>query len=135
MPLIVHTARLDYRGPDRFDVTRAGGGDAGHPFAPSWPLVREGKRLRDEAGDDMAKLDAAWSWYPPRYLDEMRASYRRHRSAWDALLGRDIVTAVCFCTDAARCHRRLLAGILAKLGAVDDGERVAAVEQLSIGGL
>lgn len=29
---------------------------------------------------------------------------------------------VCYCADAERCHRRVLAGILAKLGAVDRGE-------------
>ena len=44
------------------------------------------------------------------------------RAAWDALLARPAVVLVCYCTDPARCHRRVLAELLAKLGAVDLGE-------------
>jgi uncharacterized protein YeaO (DUF488 family) len=56
--------------------------------------------------------------YQVRYLAEMRRSYRTQRAAWDALLAREAVTLVCYCVDAARCHRRLLAAvILPKLGA------------------
>lgn len=50
-------------------------------------------------------------------------SYRDHRAAWDALLARDEVTLVCYCTDAAHCHRTVLSGILGKLGATVCGER------------
>ena len=68
---------------------------------------------------------AEWNDYVLAYTDEMRDSYRRRRAAWDALLERPRVVAVCYCAvTPARpwCHRRVLAGILAKLGATDRGE-------------
>ena len=64
-----------------------------------------------------------WSAYVHAYRHEMRASYKAHRAAWDALLARERVTLVCYCTDAEHCHRRVLARILVKLGATDQGER------------
>lgn len=82
-----------------------------------------------------------WAWYEPRYRAEMRVSYglssarwsdferaawengvRPCPDAWRALLCRPRVVLECFCTDPDRCHRRLLAQILAKCGAVDRGE-------------
>jgi uncharacterized protein YeaO (DUF488 family) len=67
--------------------------------------------------------DSTWALYVEAYRSEMRESYRTQRAAWDALLARESVTLVCYCTDAERCHRTLLAGILAKLGATVAGER------------
>ena len=64
-----------------------------------------------------------WALYSAAYASEMRESYRTQRATWDALLARESVTLVCYCTDPARCHRTLLAGILAKLGATVVGER------------
>lgn len=143
MPLIVYTARISTRDPDRFDITRKSGGDLGLPFAPSWTILgpalearRKSERLgqgpwnedadgadAEQAHDDAREiLDAAWALYVPAYLAEMRISYRRLRPAWSALLARPRVVLVCYCTDAARCHRTLLAGILGKLGADVRGE-------------
>lgn len=65
----------------------------------------------------------AWALYVEAYRSEMRESYRTQRAAWRALLARESVTLVCYCADPARCHRTLLAGILAKLGATVAGER------------
>lgn len=63
MTLHVHTARLWYRGPDRFDITRAevdralkaGEPAPGEPWAPSWAILKPvlesraaAKRIRDE---------------------------------------------------------------------------------------
>lgn len=149
MTLQVFTARVSYGGPDRFDVTRKSGGTGGVVFAPSWAILgpalaarKESKQLMDEClrlsglPETMAResefpymLEAerieegAWKAYVPAYTAEMRGSYREHRSAWDALLARERVTLVCYCVDPERCHRRLLAGFLVKLGAVDCGER------------
>ena len=74
----------------------------------------------------LAKVEAA---YARLYRDEMLASYKRHRPAWDALLAREHVTLVCFCPDRApgqrqrhTCHRGHLAGFMTRLGAVDGGE-------------
>lgn len=136
MTLRVFTARLTYVGPDRLDITRAGA-DAyrkrtgltweGAAFAPSWeimlPLVRMRRELRGTGYLAHEIVAPAWKLYVPAYTAEMRASYRRNRAAWDALLARDAVTLVCFCVDGTQCHRRILAEILAKCGAVDCGER------------
>lgn len=70
-------------------------------------------------------LQESWITYARVYTVEMRLSYKQHRGAWDALLARDMVTLTCFCVDASRCHRSLLAGMFGKLGAIVMGERPA----------
>jgi hypothetical protein len=125
------TARISTRDSDCFDITRKSGGPDGEAFAPSWAILRpaldarrEGDRLRkalDVSGSTFIERQA-WDRYVPAYTAEMRASYRDNRAAWDALLARSRVVLVCYCTDAARCHRTLLAGILGKLGAHVRGE-------------
>ncbi len=45
-----------------------------------------------------------------------------HRNAWDRLLVRRRVVLLCYCETRALCHRRLLAEILVRMGAVDAGE-------------
>jgi hypothetical protein len=121
--LRVYTARVTYAGPDRLDVTKSAGPD-GLPFAPSgrilWPLIAA-RKLHGAAA-----VEAAWPSYVEKYTAEMRASYREQRLAWDALLARAEVTLVCYCTDPAHCHRKLLAEILGKLGATYEGERPIA---------
>lgn len=115
--LEVYTARMGYRGPDRLDVTRLGDS----PFAPSWGLLNPYLKLRS-----LGRLtDERWEEYRAGYIAEMRRSYLHHRPAWSALLGRRKATLLCFCPDPERCHRRVLAGLLVKAGAVDRGERRA----------
>lgn len=115
----VYTARISYAGTERLDITRKSAGPDGLPFAPSWRILGPMLALR------RAGVPAAWAWrrYVEEYTAEMRASYREQRAAWDRLLARDEVTLVCYCTDAAHCHRTLLAEILGKLGAQVQGER------------
>jgi len=141
--LRVHTARLSYVGVDRLDITRAGA-DAyrkrtgmtweGAAFAPSWSILRVALKARSDAeflaqsspslADEGRRVwDEAWSRYTADFTAEMKASYRSNREVWRSLLARDEVTLVCFCTDAERCHRRIVAELLAKCGAVDCGER------------
>jgi uncharacterized protein YeaO (DUF488 family) len=116
MSLTVHTARISYGGPDRLDVTRKSGVAA---FAPSWRILGPAlRRRRDAAHVD----EIEWHAYREAYLAEMRESYRMRRREWALLLARDRAVLCCYCTDPLRCHRRLLAGILAKLGATDAGE-------------
>ena len=143
-PLQVYTARVDYAGPDRLDITHSGlckARDAEQPFpsapwVPPWEILEPALHARKQADAarkagqaDEARLieAAAFEVYEPAYVAAMRASYKAHRGAWDALLARSVVTAVCYCAPAhgepLRCHRRLLAGILVKLGAEDMGER------------
>lgn len=133
MALQVFTARLGYRGPLRWlDVSLQGntrrvdqgqpGGQDGLGFwlAPSpqllYPYLSK-RRFNKLTSDD-------WPRYVEGYTALMRERYRdpRTRRVFDELLAREHVVLLCFCTDAAQCHRRVLAGILVKLGAVDQGE-------------
>lgn len=147
MTLHVFTARMSYRGADRLDVTRKSGAGHALAFAPSWAILNPAIELRRVAeslraavqaarasgADDRVesgaiaaeRIDAAaWALYVPAFRAEMLTSYRVHRASWDWLLEQCEVTLCCYCSDPARCHRRLLAGtILPKLGAVDGGER------------
>lgn len=153
MTLTVHTARVSYDGADRLDITRKSAGPEGIAFAPSWAILRPALDLLDVtrsmrsasraeelrsasmvgpvASRQLATLrvgadalaESAWALYSAAYAAEMRESYRTQRAAWRALLARSEVTLCCYCTDPARCHRTLLAGILAKLGATVAGER------------
>lgn len=140
MSLRVYTARVSCADPDRFDITRGSGELPAAPFAPSWAILRPALEARNRAtllrrGPGKARPgteapsaeadaieDAAWAVYVPAYMAEMRRSYRENRPAWAELLSRPRVVLVCYCTDAARCHRTLLAGILGKLGADVLGE-------------
>lgn len=152
--LRVHTARISYGGPDRLDITRKSGTGLGLVFAPSWDLLksvidaralanvmrerfereRQASVFQSSAGDrrllqsTLEQADAveraAWAAYVPAYVEEMRQSYRLHRRKWEALLGWERVVLCCCCSDAKRCYRRILAEILGKLGATDEGEIV-----------
>lgn len=160
MTLLVHTARVSTRDPDRFDVTRKSGGPKGEPFAPSWAILRpalaalaEARQLADLAaaaseeatGGRLSAEDRSqgrrvvsepvWIDYAAKYLAEMRVSYRLNSEAWRALLARERIVLVCYCTDPEHCHRTLLAGILGKLGADVRGElSEAPPAQLTLGG-
>lgn len=111
---MIYTARVSYRGADRVDVTRKGGS----LFGPSWPLLQHFLKLRRRGGD----TDEVWAIYSAAYLQEMREMYRHDPAPFLALAARE-ATLVCYCTDAKRCHRTLLADILVKLGAEYGGER------------
>jgi len=114
----VRTARIGTRDPDALDVTRKSGGPTGSAFAPSWRLLAPYLDKR-RAG---ALTGADWAEYVERYTEEMRASYRAHPEAWAWLLSRPRIVLTCYCTDPERCHRRVLARILVRLGAEDGGE-------------
>jgi hypothetical protein len=112
--LRVATARIDYDGPDRLDVTRQGNDPLGLLFAPSFSI------LGPFAAKQHLNLvtDEDWHDYARRYTEEMRGSYRENAAEWQRLLSRDRVVLVCYCVDFEFCHRKLLAReILPALGA------------------
>lgn len=138
MTLQVFSARVSYRGADRFDVTRKSGCLTGKLFAPSWAILSPAIAARGRAWGLVAEIDTpdtretatrikndAWDAYVPAFIDEMRQSYRANRVAWDWLLAKETTTLVCYCVNGERCHRKLLREILVKLGAADGGERGA----------
>lgn len=138
MSLRVYTARITYVGEDRFDVSRQSGGRDAAPFAPSWAILRPAIAARRKAAEmrpvNAARADEieanAWATYVPQYRAEMLASWRDNREAWLELLRRETATLCCYCVSQPgqelRCHRRLLAGYLEKLGAVYCGEHAEA---------
>lgn len=118
--LTIHTAPYSYKGPDRLDISRDGAdrhfartGEAplGSWFAPSRELLTEAKRRGADDGDA-----AAWAWYEPRFVEEMRKAYANvvpANAAWHQLLDRQgSVTLVCFCPGSERCHRTIVARLL-----------------------
>lgn len=136
MTLIVHTARISSRDPDRFDITRASGGPLGTPFAPSWAILnpalaamKRADRIARGGYDGPRQAEqiraSTWTRYAVDYRREMLASHCEHAPAWRDLLARERVVLVCYCTDATRCHRTLLAGYLGKMGAEVVGEVAA----------
>ncbi len=138
--LQVWTARIDYEGPDRLDITRAAESrdrrlgiapSAGSIFAPSWRIVTDAKRKLDRAlrlkqrgrqqeGDRIEKT--AWNDYKHRYTEEMRQSYAANRRGWIELLSSDRVVLVCYCLNPRQCHRTLLSSMLGTFGATERGE-------------
>jgi len=104
----VRTSTIQYKGPDRLDITVKSGDRA---FAPTWDMVMGHKR--GEISD---------AQYTAMYLSMMRRSYHDNKVSWQELVARDSVTLVCFCRPGAFCHRVLLAEILVKLGATYIGE-------------
>jgi uncharacterized protein YeaO (DUF488 family) len=122
MTVAVYTARVSYSGPDRLDVTRKSAVGHGMAFAPSWKILGPMVRLRRVRCADGISAEA-WARYVADYTVEMRASYRGNYPAWGWLLAEERRTLVCYCTDPAHCHRTVLAGILATLGAKVMGER------------
>lgn len=108
----IFTARIDYVGDDRVDVTRKSGSVDGIALAPSWALLSPylAKRKAGTLTDD------DWREYVERYTAEMRESYRTHRWHWRRLLtrlGAGRLTLACYCADASRCHRVVAARLLA----------------------
>jgi hypothetical protein len=127
--LRVSTARMGTHGLlNAVDVTRKSAKGDGLAFAPSWAILNPALEARERAerlrvalqwSEATTVLDEAWREYRPRYLAEMRESYRRDRGPWERLLAMGHATLLCYCRDPSRCHRTLLArDILPKLGAI-----------------
>jgi ribA/ribD-fused uncharacterized protein len=104
------TAQYRYSGPYRLDITVKGNDPIGKFFAPTWDMVMEHKKTKN----DQAYID--------KYHALMLNSYANHRDIWDDVLSRETVVIVCFCNPNAFCHRHLLRHYLVKLGAQYMGE-------------
>ena len=104
------TVRRPPRGVGRADVANRFYDVWLPELAPSEELLRW---ARSEA-----LTDARWKSFTRRYLREMKDSRVRHLIETLAVLSRGTdVTVGCYCEDASRCHRSLLATLLAKAGA------------------
>lgn len=117
--LNVYTATLHYRGPDRIDVSCQGGSI----FAPSWKLLKPFVEARKNGRE----TEQMRQQFADAYVEEMRTHAKSGQIAqdeWKHLLACGTVTLCCYCGAGQFCHRHLLAGILAKLGARLRGERL-----------
>lgn len=129
MKLQVYTGRIhDHRDdPDKVDITWLGTKGTS-VFAPKpelfYPMIA--LRRRGEL------TDQDWVQYRDAYITQMRECYKTHREIWEVLLSRDRVVLVCFCADSTRCHRSLLAHLLARCGAVNCGELGRTSPQLGL---
>ncbi len=130
MTLVVHTARMGFKGADWLDITEKGARERPEPgghrgvgaaFAPSSRLLNEFLKKRKSRPE--GETDREWLAYCNAYTLEMRKSYVARRTAWDTLLSWEHCVLLCYCVEPARCHRTLLAReILPKLGAQYMGE-------------
>lgn len=80
------------RDPDRFDISRGGGGEAAVPFAPSrallTPTLDARSRAKTAPRDEARRIEAElWAWYAPRYRAEMQISHGAvyQRKTWSEL--------------------------------------------------
>lgn len=125
----IHTARINYQGADRLDITRKSGGPIGIVLAPSWEILAPVLNARRQK----TMGNSEWERYKRAYIDEMRTSYQTWPQHWERILARPEVTLVCYCADFLRCHRSLAADLLVKASkgaAFYRGERKPAQQGL-----
>lgn len=58
----------------------------------------------------------SWKDYERQYLSEMESLYQRSPGHFLKLLQRDEITLVCYEAKPDKCHRRLLAGFMGRIG-------------------
>lgn len=100
------TARYNYSGEDRYDITAKSGDRV---FAPTWQLVQSIKNS-----------SITWDEYIVQYTELMRSSYRHNKQYWINLLQQSELTLVCFCNNSDYCHRTLLADMFVKVGCINN---------------
>lgn len=137
MAIALYTARYQYPGEDRLDITRQGndrlrqGGKPtpGEVLAPSWDILNFFRAKMKAAGQDDEARQRTFAEYSKVYLDELRHRYRRRRSEWMFIL-QEQRTLVCFCPEPTFCHRSIAIDALVKssMGAAENcGEKPVLV--------
>lgn len=97
IPLAVHTAPLDYPGPDRLDISRT------PPFAPRVTV-------------------GSWNDLVNSYMRQLRIVYRTQPGQFEALLQAPRVVLCCSRPGPEATYRAILATVLGRLGARNYGE-------------
>ena len=105
---IIRTARYDYGGGDRLDITVKGDDDTGKILAPTWEMVRGVKNGTMSHNEYTKRYTDILFNVPDGYVTE--------------LLKRSSITLVCFCKPYTFCHRYLAAIFLDIKGGVYMGE-------------
>jgi len=99
----IYTARYNYNGPDRLDITVKGKDPRGMVLAPTWDMVR---KYQNGQEDEATYTKRYWTLMKER-LVELNVIIQWIREQKE-------VTLVCFCIPGAFCHRVLLAKKLAE---------------------
>lgn len=118
--LVIYTSRIgrELEG-DMIDLntTVKSGSGMGRCFAPTWELVGGSKAFKGDKRFAKYK-PLSWEAYTDAYTQLMRQRYAGNRPAWDSLIeaadDRGLVLR-CYCQDAAKCHRSILANIVVKV--------------------
>jgi uncharacterized protein YeaO (DUF488 family) len=97
-------------------------------YYDAWlPELAPSEKLRKSAMKGGAVEPTAWKRFARAYRAEMNAPERQHLLDILALLSRHSSFAVgCYCEDVSRCHRSILAELLAERGAkvtIEDDSR------------
>lgn len=119
--LLIHTARISYRGPDRFDITRKSGGPEGRAFAPSWSILNEALAARRAAKREREREEELLDFYrreKPSIVEEVRANiasrsgnaHALERGAWATYLPAYLEEMV----DSQQRHPEAWAALLAR---------------------
>ena len=110
--LKIWTAQYNYSGKDRIDITVKSAVYPWNVFAPTWGMVMEYKRFKDE------------EMYIKKYKAIIDKAFELHPQQLSDLLNSNrTITLVCFCRPGDFCHRVLLAKHFEALGAAYFGER------------
>jgi uncharacterized protein YeaO (DUF488 family) len=88
-----------------------------------WPELAPSRELHAAVYGKTGEAPLPFADYVPRYLAEMRAQEDRIGALAARVAAGETVTLLCSsaCTDPARCHRTLLAGLIDPSGAAVSG--------------
>ena len=110
--LKIYTAQYRTSGAASIDITVKSARAPWDIFAPSWPMVMEYKKTKNERA------------YIIQYDSIVSNAFYNHGNELRAMLASDrTITLVCFCRAGEFCHRVLLAKHLELAGAEYLGER------------
>ena len=126
---------ISFEGKSRVSDNAKKYGELFKPSQELMTLVRKSRAeqraafMHEATQEEKAELarafeTAMWIQYSAKYIELMRASFRRNRTAWKNLLDNvKLIVLGCDCTSPKRCHRTLLArDILPCCGANYGGE-------------
>lgn len=96
----IYTARYNYAGADRVDITIKGQDPDWKEFAPTWDMVIG---VKNGSMSEQTYVDL----YHPT-LNHRSIIGDVSVTTWDKLLNMETATFVCFCAEGAFCHRNIL---------------------------
>ena len=107
MAMSIYTSTIRYTGnKKKIDITVKSASGIGNYFKPTWDMVWEYKRTKNEEK------------YTQQYLDILEENYYYIRRMIEFLEAGNDVVFVCYCRPREFCHRVLLANYISKLSGI-----------------